>query len=137
MLLDRIELSTSPLPRECSTTELRQQRRFFPPFGAAPFGVGGCLPQGLGLGKYEKAFIVCGRPKGFPIFVFAAFADSRSIMSKTPPSITPETQAAQQARAERLAAQLRENLKRRKQQKRGRDDAADEALGPDATPPSP
>ena len=26
MLPDRIELSTSPLPRECSTTELRQQR---------------------------------------------------------------------------------------------------------------
>jgi hypothetical protein len=27
VLPDRIELSTSPLPRECSTTELRQQRR--------------------------------------------------------------------------------------------------------------
>lgn len=26
VLLDRIELSTSPLPRECSTTELQQQR---------------------------------------------------------------------------------------------------------------
>jgi hypothetical protein len=25
VLLDRIELSTSPLPRECSTTELQQQ----------------------------------------------------------------------------------------------------------------
>jgi hypothetical protein len=25
VLPDRIELSTSPLPRECSTTELRQQ----------------------------------------------------------------------------------------------------------------
>src|SRR6059036_465256 len=27
VLPDRIELSTSPLPRECSTTELRQQTR--------------------------------------------------------------------------------------------------------------
>jgi hypothetical protein len=27
VLPDRIELSTSPLPRECSTTELRQQNR--------------------------------------------------------------------------------------------------------------
>jgi hypothetical protein len=27
VLPDRIELSTSPLPRECSTTELRQQKR--------------------------------------------------------------------------------------------------------------
>jgi hypothetical protein len=26
VLLDRIELSTSPLPMECSTTELQQQR---------------------------------------------------------------------------------------------------------------
>jgi hypothetical protein len=26
VLLDRIELSTSPLPRECSTTELQQRR---------------------------------------------------------------------------------------------------------------
>ena len=26
VLLDRIELSTSPLPRECSTTELQQPR---------------------------------------------------------------------------------------------------------------
>ena len=29
VLPDRIELSTSPLPRECSTTELRQQNRAF------------------------------------------------------------------------------------------------------------
>jgi hypothetical protein len=27
VLPDRIELSTSPLPRECSTTELRQRRK--------------------------------------------------------------------------------------------------------------
>ncbi len=55
-------------------------------------------------------------------------------MSKAPSPITPETHLAQQARAERQAAALRENLKRRKQQKRGRDDAADETFGPDATP---
>ena len=54
-------------------------------------------------------------------------------MSKIPPAITPETQAAQQARAERQAAALRANLKRRKQQKRGRDDAAEETFGPDAS----
>jgi len=28
VLLERIELSTSPLPRECSTSELQQHRRF-------------------------------------------------------------------------------------------------------------
>jgi hypothetical protein len=32
VLPERIELSTSPLPRECSTTELRQQTRRNPVF---------------------------------------------------------------------------------------------------------
>jgi hypothetical protein len=32
VLPDRIELSTSPLPRECSTTELRQRIRKYPMF---------------------------------------------------------------------------------------------------------
>jgi hypothetical protein len=36
VLLDRIELSTSPLPRECSTTELQQRRG---PEGGAFLGV--------------------------------------------------------------------------------------------------
>jgi hypothetical protein len=35
VLPERIELSTSPLPRECSTTELRQ-RRVLDPLGAHP-----------------------------------------------------------------------------------------------------
>ena len=34
VLQERIELSTSPLPRECSTTELRQQRAAFRGFCA-------------------------------------------------------------------------------------------------------
>jgi hypothetical protein len=55
-------------------------------------------------------------------------------MSKAPSPITPETHLAQQARAERQAAALRANLKRRKQQKRGRDDAAEEAFGVEETP---
>lgn len=39
VLLERIELSTSPLPRECSTSELQQRRagRLLPP-------AGGCNP---------------------------------------------------------------------------------------------
>jgi hypothetical protein len=35
VLPERIELSTSPLPRECSTTELRQQTRRKPTTAAA------------------------------------------------------------------------------------------------------
>lgn len=48
VLPDRIELSTSPLPRECSTTELRQQtgRRGNRPSRAATKR-GRFLPQGL------------------------------------------------------------------------------------------
>ena len=38
VLLDRIELSTSPLPRECSTTELQQRR----------FSVVRCVPSDCG-----------------------------------------------------------------------------------------
>jgi hypothetical protein len=40
VLPDRIELSTSPLPRECSTTELRQQTPGLP---------GGRVPELRGL----------------------------------------------------------------------------------------
>ena len=45
MLPDRIELSTSPLPMECSTTELRQRA---PEESAekASVGAGRSLPQG-------------------------------------------------------------------------------------------
>jgi hypothetical protein len=46
VLPDRIELSTSPLPMECSTTELRQHARYW---GIGPNGrpLGGrFLPQG-------------------------------------------------------------------------------------------
>lgn len=47
VLLERIELSTSPLPRECSTSELQQQRE-----GAFKAKVWGA--QGGGLGKMHK-----------------------------------------------------------------------------------
>ena len=47
VLPDRIELSTSPLPRECSTTELRQHRRGLSrTFGPNRAGTRRSLPQG-------------------------------------------------------------------------------------------
>jgi hypothetical protein len=50
VLPERIELSTSPLPRECSTTELRQRRVWgrlaFDAGGIAAFG-SGCKPVRL------------------------------------------------------------------------------------------
>ena len=47
VLPDRIELSTSPLPMECSTTELRQHAPDLKESaGKASVGAGRSLPQG-------------------------------------------------------------------------------------------
>ncbi len=83
MLLGRIELPTSPLPRVRSTTELQQP-------GNARTGRRGLLCAGGGNVKAEA-------------------------MVETPKD---------PSREERLAAKLRENLKRRKSQARGQGDAA-------------
>jgi hypothetical protein len=47
VLLEGIELSTSPLPRECSTTEL-QQRRVHPHRGPAQPDIGSAPERDLG-----------------------------------------------------------------------------------------
>jgi hypothetical protein len=47
VLPDRIELSTSPLPMECSTTELRQHAKYLKGVGPNGRPLGGrFLPQG-------------------------------------------------------------------------------------------
>jgi hypothetical protein len=79
VLPDRIELSTSPLPMECSTTELRQHARESAP--RAPTGVPVLatrtpLAQARGQGDYAaKTAKISTRldslapaPPGFPIF---------------------------------------------------------------------
>jgi hypothetical protein len=59
VLLEGIELSTSPLPRECSTTEL-QQRRAAPLVLSAGVGflavwIGRCNPgEGVGGGSWRR-----------------------------------------------------------------------------------
>ena len=95
VLLERIELSASPLPRVCSTTELQQ----------------------------HWAARVCGRT--------AAYDGKRSSVSSTglPQVRSKSTKAdvkdktkpatpGEPTREERLAEQLRANLKRRKAQAR-------------------
>ncbi len=47
--------------------------------------------------------------------------------SKTPPTLTPKAEAEQQARRDREAAALRENLRRRKAQSRARQDTEPES----------
>jgi hypothetical protein len=51
VLPDRIELSTSPLPMECSTTELRQHAPDHGNRPKGPFKAGRSLPQGARLRK--------------------------------------------------------------------------------------
>ena len=89
VLLERIELSASPLPRECSTTELQQpDHRNAPSRPKAGRGSGRALQCTLPLSIISAA----GKP--------AAMADPKS------------------TREERLAAKLRENLRLRKAQAR-------------------
>ena len=102
----RIELTTSPLPRECSTTELRQRKRAaWPgPRNAAETATRGRGVQGLratAMGMPECA-VECGMDER---------NDRLSVRGGPRP-----------ARAERLAEALRANLKRRKAQARGRAD---------------
>ena len=62
VLQERIELSTSPLPRECSTTELLQQRR--PAVGRAPENLGlALLPQWMTRRKPAAAVPACAGAK--------------------------------------------------------------------------
>jgi hypothetical protein len=104
----RIELTTSALPRMRSTTELRQ-------LGTSVRA----RAAGAGRAAYEE-----GRGRGQPLPTKRAEVKGR--MAKEDP-----------ARAERLAAALRENLRRRKAQ--ARDEAAPPAdpLSPPAAPSRP
>ena len=99
VLPHRIELWTSPLPRECSTTELRQHRRGWiadvP--GRIRAGTARSLPQ--------------GRPW-------------RNLLPEPPkaqPAVTETPKDPKKARrAQRLSAALRDNLKRRRAQAKKR-----------------
>ena len=122
VLPDRIELSTSPLPRECSTTELRQRNRRRIKRTALEIGpeTARSLPQGAAGCKQ-------GRRQGFSGLVTM----TESTSNRTKPPSDP--------RQERLAQALRDNLKRRKSQARERRKAESEtpeAGGPEASEPS-
>ena len=98
MLPERIELSTSPLPRECSTTELRQHRRgWYRRRSGVEIHAGTrrSLPQGRGWRNLCRTIDRRNRPDRSP---------------KDP---------QKESRAQRLSAALRDNLKRRKAQAKG------------------
>ena len=84
MLPDRIELSTSPLPMECSTTELRQHARYLRGIGPNGRPLGGrFLPQGPLWRKHAGGpERVQNRQK--PARVARQAASRRSIHKETP-----------------------------------------------------
>ena len=100
VLPGRIELPTSPLPRECSTTELRQRTMAA---GGRTHATGGGLtqPRRLTGGRYAR---------------------------KTPGMAAEKTRSEQ--RKERLAKALKANIARRKDAARARGAEAPETAEP-------
>ena len=108
VLPERIELSTSPLPRECSTTELRQ-------LGYARAEARDTRRPRAWQGERSGRFgIDCS-------WRLTAARRSLSIAGVTDkPNLTHTKASEHAARDERLARALRDNLRRRKEQARAR-----------------
>ena len=172
MLPDRIELSTSPLPMECSTTELRQHarirrigqngpyRRADPCHKAPARASARKVRRTTKIGKISAIGLPpcsSGRFWADPVPEFvggpagAGFSPiegpvilSSGTAHKSGSTMTNDRDkgegrqghlAKKDARRDRLKQALRENLKRRKSQARGRNDIApasspDEAAAP-------
>lgn len=66
MLLERLELSTSPLPRECSTTELPQRWKAARAVGADLDAIGGGRKRNLHgwPGRRKPPRLCCSHPSG-------------------------------------------------------------------------
>jgi hypothetical protein len=161
VLPDRIELSTSPLPMECSTTELRQHAPDHENRPKGPLKAGRSLPQGARLRKRgtplwdAKNRQIGAEPRAFAdicrywceisparwtsgartLIAACISAIGRGTNSDrfamTDDSNRAEGQTAgaarnprHESRQQRLKQALRENLKRRKTQARGRGDPA-------------
>ena len=123
VLLEGIELSTSPLPRECSTTELQQQP-------AARYSRRAAYRASRGRKPGAQAGLDAAAPAPNP----AAVNTPPSQADQPPPPSPPATNAAEDRRA-REAAALRANLRKRKDQARARADT--DAADPPPSPPSP
>ncbi len=106
VLQERIELSTSPLPRECSTTELLQLTRLL---RAGPAAVrGGLLPQGGGLCKAKKLQTGC-TARALHLISIWSITDLSHPMLFAIPTHRPSPAAAPRLRGpiERLRRRLR------------------------------
>ncbi len=111
MLPDRIELSASPLPRECSTTELRQRS---PPAGL-PMGTSGASRRRGPIDSGSSHDCNPNLDAGPPGRYIGRIMDG--------PNRKPGTGKPDKSRLDkggRLAVALRENLRKRKAQLRSR-----------------
>ena len=119
VLLEGIELSTSPLPRECSTTELQQRRPAYT----------------LARAHDASRRCACTSPPRLTRPVQEC-PDAAMPEPDPKPAATPPAQADAEARRRREADALRENLRRCKEQARARQVPAPEADPiPDVRPP--
>src|SRR5262245_55943933 len=107
VLPGRIELTTSPLPRGCSTTELRQRRgRLMTPKAGR---IKGCWENPLLCRAVALSRLGLKHAPPQRSLTLDRAAPHSHLMNKPPPR--PVKSAARQAR---LAEALRANLKRRK-----------------------
>jgi hypothetical protein len=144
VLPDRIELSTSPLPMECSTTELRQHALVRT--GALNQGIGRkrlhkagrSLPQGQDARKRGDGAQDMQGTKYAPRLrraeispTMAAQSNGSAMKDSGNDSGARTGKAGKDQREARLKLALRENLKRRKSQARERGDSTSVSSGSD------
>ena len=126
VLLGRIELPTSPLPRVRSTTELQQQDH--------RKAIRGEMPAGL-MGPHRRGALLAGawHVVKRSVSLTRRLADWRQRCHRVAMSEKQDNSGARPAesREERLARQLRENLRRRKAQARAMKPADEKSLRQD------
>jgi hypothetical protein len=124
VLPDRIELSTSPLPMECSTTELRQRARDTDSAETAPTRRADPCHKDPARARLVQSAKGLKRPQSW----FREGTGQQTGFTMKDDKNKPEgwsRNPARHARQDRLKLALRENLKRRKSQARGRDERMD------------
>lgn len=107
--LDRIELSTSALPRMRSTTELQRRRRERGLLADGPAGV-----------KHKRSARLTPAPVAIPTRPMTEGDETKA--DPPPPAKSPNRSTSVEAREARLAQALRANLRRRKAATRGKAD---------------
>ena len=136
----RIELTTSPLPRECSTTEQRQRRPRRTDRLPWRYAQSGGKQRPRRGDVCHSGRLAARRMRGCPTTYHGSDAASRGDRPRmsTDDDKEAKRERAQRERQQRRAAELRANLKRRKARGRTGADAAEaDETGPEALPGDP